>query len=68
MWHDEIRRLAESALNELIAVTSARAAFAAMRSRARQSAQRFGAEAAKPFWDAFYERAVDGVVPASPLA
>jgi len=64
-WHDEVRRLAEAALGALQETMADRTRFAAMRACARQSVQRFSADAAARFWDDFYERAVEGIVPAA---
>jgi glycosyltransferase involved in cell wall biosynthesis len=65
MWHDEVHRLAETALDALIDVSSDASRMQAMRQAARRSAERFAPEPATAWWDDFYDRACTGVVPAS---
>lgn len=64
-WHEEIHRLAEQGLARMIAVAADPTALAAMRARARQSVRRFDAMEANAYWDALYDRAVEGVVAAA---
>lgn len=62
MWHDEIRRLAEQALDALIEASGTPGRLATMRGAARRSVDRFSAESATVWWDSFYEAACEGVV------
>jgi glycosyltransferase involved in cell wall biosynthesis len=65
MWHDEVRRLAEEALDALIEITGSAERINAMRQAARRSAERFSREQPAAWWDDFYDRACAGVVPST---
>lgn len=65
MWHDEVHRLAERALDALVDVASDANRMHAMRRAARRSADRFAPEPATAWWDDFYDRACTGIVPAA---
>ncbi|HET6305624.1 MAG TPA: glycosyltransferase family 4 protein [Rhodopila sp.] len=64
MWHEEVQRLAEQALTAVAEIAAAPSRLQGMRQDARRSAERFSAEAARPWWDDFYDRACNGVVTA----
>jgi glycosyltransferase involved in cell wall biosynthesis len=62
MWHDEVHRLAEEALDALVKVCGSADCINRMRRTARRSAERFSPAGATAWWDDFYDRACDGVV------
>lgn len=65
MWNDEVHRLAEQALEALVEVSANPARMQAMRQSARRSSERFSPEHATRWWDDFYDRACNGIVPSA---
>ena len=64
MWHEEVERLADAALDALAAISAIPGRMQAMRVAARRSCERFDPAPATQWWDDFYDRACDGVVAA----
>ena len=62
VWRDEVQRLAENALDNIVKVATDATALQLMRQAARKTAMNFSAGEANAYWDQFYEAAVDGVV------
>ncbi|MDR3536967.1 MAG: glycosyltransferase family 4 protein [Acetobacteraceae bacterium] len=65
MWNDEVHRLAEEALDALVAVSGTAGRMRAMQQAARRSVERFSQGQATAWWDDFYDRACSGIVPAT---
>ena len=55
----------KQALDALVEVSADPARMHAMRQSARRSAERFSPEQATEWWDDFYDRACNGIVPAA---
>jgi hypothetical protein len=60
-----VHRLAEQGLAALVDVAADPARMHAMRHAARHSAERFSPQQATQWWDDFYDRACNGIVPAA---